>query len=318
MYRLGIWIITLVVAAVAAGQVQTDRQSEWTKPQWRSLEAEMAGPHTWLGTTGSVVGAWAADNFDTGLLPATGEDVWFTTRSHQDVTSGLDQSGPGELLNRIWIQAGNRSSIGTSSAPLIVDTESIIHHGSGILHYEQAEVTVALRYYIIGGITNVTPRFYFHDLVSQPSAYFFMGGRSWIGADAGITGTIYVFPSAELILEPDASNQFRSLIQTGGSVICHRSQESGTVTISAGSFLQETTGSLEAVVMYGGDMNFKGSDIDNMHILGNAIFDFTQDPRAKSIASMVIGPNAEVKKHQGITVTSLELDLSVEVPSILP
>lgn len=312
MLRKTIWSLGLgLVVAVAAGQERTDTK---TRGRWQRSEAEVAGPHTWLGTTGSIVGKWAADNFDTGLLPAAGEDVYFTSQSSQDVTSGLDQSAVG-VIDDIWIQRGNDSNIGASGSPLIIDVEKLTHQGTGHLVLEQNGATVTTRTFFIDSQGDGGQNFTLSALDTVPTYIVVRDGKATIGANANLNSGVIVVFGGELLLEAHASNVFSTIRMHAGSVYSYRT--GGNVHINGGAITMDRAAtSITLLQMAGGTVTCNASGgIANLYAF-NGILDFSQDPRPKTVTTSVISPTAEIIDHPGITWT-VKLDARPEVP-ILP
>jgi hypothetical protein len=74
-------------------------------------------------------------SWDRGATPAAGNDIIFPNNNRQSVTAGLDQSATGKF-GSIVIHRGFGGSLGTAVNPLIASAASVLHRGSGTLHYK--------------------------------------------------------------------------------------------------------------------------------------------------------------------------------------
>lgn len=283
----------------------------WQRPEQRERLKKMAGPHTWVSTTGN----WGSTaSWDTGVVPISAEVVYFDgTISNHPVTSGLDQTGVD--LQRMWVLDTYTGNIGTPSEPLIIDAAKIVYYGGGTMYWSEDSDTD----WIMIDSPNLTDAF--HIAGGTPENVWVRGGYVTIDAAAGTMGTLAVLPSASgvdtaYVYIPTSSGMMSTILQSAGTIENYRNENTGGNyywIISGGEFIHQA-GDSYFIVVCGGRLEYNSTGAGTAVYAMRGTVDFSQDRRAKTISVWEQWPGTNiVGKHDGITFSN-PVDLSEFYP----
>lgn len=262
--------------------------------------------YTWVSTTGDVN---AAGSFSpAGGPPTSGDSLQMTEASQQDVLNV-----PTGLAISDWIAYGEYDGdIGDSGAPAFQLAARLIFKGSGAAWARGADPG-AYNLYLCsfrGGTVN-----WGNSLATSTQRLFVTAGTLNVtGSDGNANTDIFVVPaanaSAYLSVLPVASAAVPRYYQTGGDVVTPNPLGSTECVISGGTleYSRDGTATWAKLTMTGGYVFYNGSGALTTAIILGGTLDMTQDRRAKTITTLVLGPNATYLDHSGITVTT-QVDL---------
>lgn len=266
----------------------------------------MAGPHTWVSTTGD----WGADaSWSTGAVPLATEQVIFDgIASNVSVTTGLTT---GITLARFTVLENYSGNLGTHATnPLSVNVTRFLYEGTGT-----AYMSGSLTYCWINSNNLVDALVWTSGGASE--AHFVSGGILSTSGAGSYTGTFLYTNNVYWTVEAGATD-LNHIWMLGGNVECNKGQAgSKFFTISGGEWIQTGTNILGTVIQHGGRLEINnvsgGNATVTMYSLGG-ITDFTKDLRDKDLQLFVVGRDATVLLHPGITASASYSDLRGAIP----
>ena len=285
---------------VATGQ----RTQRFWKSQVEEVH-EMAGPHTWVSTTGD----WGATaSWDTNLVPDTGDDVVFDgVASNSDVTAGLTT---GKTIGELWVKDSYSGDLGTHATnPLSVATAQLIYQGEGSLFLTGNQFEVLIDSVNLIDAVTITG--------GTCGNLYFSSGALLSGASAGQVGNAFLYGNDVFWTLESGGGTMGNVHLKAGTIVSHVAQTSARILyVSGGEFTQEGNVLVTSVNIYGGRLTWNcGTGMSSLIAMGGTV-DFTQDGRTKTVAVAVVAEGVALLRSSKITFTQL-VDLRDAVP-ILP
>lgn len=318
MYRAGIWIITLAVAAVAAaGQVRTDRRT--TREQWRNLtaaapEAEQVAITYWNAPNNiGVYYAWTSSANWTAGVPGASDIAVFDGRTQGSV-AGAGSIGVPIAFGRLETEDSYGGNIGQPGNSFFADGD-IVFHGTGGGAISLGGLS-AKRWVVLDneGFGNII---YLQDLTANDFDVRILSGTVSIDGVAVLgTSPIVVYDGTVELMRIETLTLFEV---RGGTVI--NGAEITELRISGGTVQSQNGGAAAAggfftdLWMTGGTyQNFSSNTGFNSANIDGGVCEFL-DATVRTIPTVTEGPDGEFRAHQNTTVTN---HLRLYPPLLIP
>jgi len=328
------WFLSVLILAVPAfgqarGFVWEDGELKEVGQfarQAKSYEGEEDSPvayNIWLGADGN----WNnVANWSLGAVPVDTNDVIFNRTSSTSVTSNQD-APDGVDLNSLTVHPLYTGDIGTSAAPLIIDTASdptgavgnIVKQGPGAFFIKAGPL----------GEGNI--EFLYIDTDEQAAEIEVDGvinnlivikGR--VVALSNFDGTnIWVSyrnnPPADAHLTVESTIAITRCAMNGGTVLHNGTSTIANTYIAAGRVIQGlNAGGVGNLAMTGGLLEYNSTDVLVFAYVMGGTLDLSRDGRAKTITELVVFPGGKFLPNANTTITNNAQGSILPIVPIIP
>jgi len=228
----------------------------------------------YVRTSGSVDPDGLADGaISFRSIPIAGDSVVIPEDSG-DITSGLDQSAV--AIVDFIVEEGYQGTIGSLTGPLRIDPDRFVFHGGGSSEFCYIDLTTAVipaevrgtssagvgeaGLYLIGSaitLLDVQGGSVAFGLLPGLAATLTTGARTRGSTAKLLIGSAAVVPLLQCMAgEVHHENSIADILLTGGTVRTKRAAAvSGVVTVSGGTWYDQSTGTKASVIINGGNVD---------------------------------------------------------------
>ena len=270
---------------------------------------------------GAIPGDYCAtDNWKGGVIPATGDDVFFNSLSAAvDVNAGLNQSAV--VIGSITIDNGFEGTIGTSTTFLQVASPLITiggdeGNGSQRINIDAGSGTASTINVLDIGSTGADQNFSPCRLkANNASTVIQINGEtsnvSIIDEDdaTGTIATIDIILASTVFI--GAGCTFTTLNVLEGTTEVGEAQ--GTINVSEGTITLKGTTAITAVVQTGGTVIWNSTGTITAYTGRSGLLDTTDSALARTITTLTKSPGFTFDRHIAVIVTNDNLDTAFQV-----
>jgi hypothetical protein len=246
-------------------------------------------------------------------------DSWyFATPGLPNISSGLAAFIAVDV-DKLWVQSPFESDIGAEGNPLNAPVRSFIHQGSGSVYYTYQTPLGLYNYFLIDS-PNQQDAFTFAANGNTKCSIFVRRGAANLLGGAGPLERLFVGGSFGVGPYVTIGANFGGVTyyyQSGGTVTTKSDLgiSTGDCIVDGGTLVYDATSTdaWNRIVLTGGLMQYNGTGTLTEGLVLSGTLDMTQDSRAKTITTLIIGPGGNFHTHDDITVTNL-IDLRLPVP----
>ena len=251
-------------------------------------------------------------SWSTGSVPVSTDTAVFDgVNSVVSVTGGLNQTGI-DLAN-LQISPEYTGDIGLTGNPLQLDTDAVIHRGTGTLHYKGDGGVSQIRV----DSTNLIDAAVLSGTASTWQVHVKKGRvtcTDTMATSGSIFSIIAMSDKSIVIIEKNGAELATGIIVNAGFVENNRgvSAADSIILVNGGTYVHED-GAVRNLHVLGGVAEWNANETLTSAIVEAGLLDFTRSGNEKTVTLLTILPGAEVFTTSQTTIAAT-VDYRKEIP----